>query len=135
MEPWKTFIGNGTGVFVMMRPEIANGAILSDDYLGTLNTIAGLALPNIKKEVAESYGIFPNSADKKVQFLKRIKTDVFRVDAAEYVFNQKFYYNPTLDQNTTLQYLQENDFNTFLTHPDTKELTAGNGADFLNYLL
>ena len=135
MEDWKNLIGTGIGVLCFIYPEISNGALLTDDYLGTMNEAAVIAKPNVKPLMAEQYGIYPNSTAKKIEFLRKIKQQVFRVDAAEYVFNTKIYYNSTLDQLTTFQFLLENDFNTFLTHPDTIEMTDANGADFLNYLL
>jgi len=135
MEPWKDYIGNDSGVLVLMRPETANGAILTDDYLGTIGLLSGMALPNMKKQLAESFGIFTNSTEKKAFFYGKIKSTTFRLDVAEYFFVNKIYYNPSTDQASVLQLLQENDFNTFLTDVNTVELTAGNGADFLNYLL
>lgn len=135
MEPWKTYIGDGNGVLLLMRPEIANGAMLTDQYIGTIDDLATIDLPNQKIRVAESLGIFSNVADKKIEFYQKIKSRVFRLDVAEYVFDIDIYYNPTLDQETVLQYLQENDFNTFLTHVDTVKMTTANGSDFLQYLL
>jgi len=135
MEDWKNFIGSGVGVFCFVAPEIADGAIINDIYLGTLEMKSLEPLPNAKKVLAEQFGFFENSVAKKTQFLRRIKQEVFRVDAAEYIFTRKMYYNSTFNSLNVLNYLLANDFLGFINHVSTIEMTAGNGADFLNYLL
>jgi len=135
MEDWKNIIGSGTGIFCFIRTEVANGAILTDDYLGTLEAVSTLPLPNQKLFLAQQLGIFQNVAEKKVEFLRRLKQEVMRVDAAEYIFNVSVYYNSTTDSLSTLNLILANDFTSFITDPDTIEMTAGNGADFLNFLL
>lgn len=135
MEDWKTFIGGGVGVMLFIAKDIADGTILSVDYLGSIQDSASLEVPNIGKAVAENLGIFTNSVALKTFFYKKLKNHVFRVDLVEYVFEKDVYYNPTLSQSQVLQLLIADNFNDFLIHADTIQMTAGNGADFLNYLL
>jgi hypothetical protein len=135
MEPWKTHIGNGNGSMFFFKEGMADGSILTTTYCAALNEQWTSGVPNIRDKMANSQGIFDNEAEMKPYFYKRIKNDVFRLDTAEYFFNVRIFYNSTLGQQQVMEYLVNDNMPVLLAHPNTIEMTALNGSDFLELFL
>ena len=135
MEPWKTHIGNGSGSMFFFKEGMADGTILTANYCAVLDEQWTSGIPNIRDKMANSQGIFDNEPEMKPYFYKRIKNDVFRLDTAEYFFNVRIFYNSTLSQQQVMEYLVNDNMPVLLAHPDTIEMTALNGSDFLELFL
>lgn len=135
MEPWKTYIGNGSGSFFFFKEDMANGTILTAPYCDLLSAQWTGASTEKRVSIASSQNIYENSAEMKPYFYKKIKNEVFRVDTTEYFFNTRIFYNSTLTQVKVMEYLVNDNMPVLLAHPDTIEMTDVNGSDFLSLFL
>jgi hypothetical protein len=135
MEPWKDYIGDGSGVFCMFDATQVDGTIYTAPYLALLTAKSEEAYAGMGAEVAEAQGIFVNAATSQFWLMSQVKQNVLRIDTLEYVFNKQFYYNPTYAQGEVLGLVKAGNISDFINDPDTIKLTVLNGSDFLAILL
>ena len=131
---WFAILGSGTGVLFVFSEIQVNGELFTEAYATQLKEISNLELVGVVESVSNNQGIYLNNEEGKTLFIRRMKKFIEKQDASTYDFKLKFYYNSSLGQGESLDYLKNNNINGLITHADTTELTSEDDT-FLDNIL